>query len=85
MALDASRHARDQQASAVRERLNGLTAREREVMRAILAGKMNKVIADELHIAMRTVEVHRAHIFVKMGVKSAVELSSLLAEMQVTP
>lgn len=85
MDLDASRRARDHQASAVRERLNGLTAREREVMRAILAGKMNKVIADELHIAMRTVEVHRAHIFAKMGVKSAVELSSLLAEMQVSP
>jgi two-component system response regulator DctR len=37
------------------------------------------VIADELNIAMRTVEVHRARIFEKMGVKSAVELAQLLS------
>jgi len=60
-------------------RLALLTPREREVMDRILAGKYNKVIADELHIAMRTVEVHRARIFEKMGVKSAVELAQALA------
>jgi two-component system response regulator DctR len=48
-------------------------------MEGILAGKFNKVIAAELNIAMRTVEVHRAHIFEKMNVKSAVELAQLLA------
>ena len=48
-------------------------------MERILAGKYNKVIADELDIAMRTVEVHRARIFEKMGVKSAVELAQLLS------
>ena len=47
-------------------------------MRQILAGKLNKVIADELGIAMRTVEVHRSHIFEKMQVRSAVELSQVL-------
>ena len=47
-------------------------------MQQILAGKLNKVIADELGIAMRTVEVHRSHIFEKMGVRSAVELSQVL-------
>jgi len=61
-----------------RARLAQLTAREREVMDLVLAGKLNKVIADELGIAMRTVEVHRAHLFEKMGVKSAVELAGLL-------
>lgn len=60
-------------------RLEALSGREREVMELILAGKYNKVIADELGIAMRTVEVHRARIFEKMGVKSAVELAQLLA------
>lgn len=60
-------------------RLDALSSREREVMERILAGKYNKVIADELGIAMRTVEVHRARIFEKMGVKSAVELAQLLA------
>ncbi len=48
-------------------------------MELILAGKFNKVIADDLDIAMRTVEVHRSRIFEKMGVRSAVELSQLLA------
>lgn len=59
--------------------LQSLTSREREVMERILAGKYNKVIAAELNIAMRTVEVHRARIFEKMSVKSAVELAQLLA------
>ncbi|WP_141914193.1 MULTISPECIES: response regulator transcription factor [unclassified Herbaspirillum] len=63
---------------AVQVRLAGLSVREREVLNLILAGKMNKVIADELGISMRTVEVHRAHIFDKMNVKTAVELARLL-------
>lgn len=65
--------------AAVHARLNQLTPREREVMERILAGKYNKVIADELDIAIRTVEVHRSRIFEKMGVKSAVELAQLLS------
>ena len=75
-ALQASREAGEQ--DAVRTRLDSLSTREREVLDLILAGKMNKVIADELGISMRTVEVHRAHIFDKMNVKTAVELARLL-------
>ena len=62
----------------VQIRLGTLSAREREVLELILAGNMNKVIADKLNISMRTVEVHRAHIFDKMQVKTAVELARLL-------
>lgn len=65
-------------AAAVQARLATLSAREREVLDLILAGKMNKVVADKLGISMRTVEVHRAHIFDKMQVKTAVELAGLL-------
>jgi two-component system response regulator DctR len=75
-ALAASRQAGD--AAAVRARLATLSAREREVLDLILSGKMNKVVADKLGISMRTVEVHRAHIFDKMQVKTAVELAGLL-------
>ena len=64
--------------AAVNVRLAALSAREREVLELILEGKMNKVIADCLGISMRTVEVHRAHIFDKMQVKTAVELAGLL-------
>ncbi len=70
--LDASR-------TQIEERLATLTEREQEVMACILAGKLNKVIADELQIAMRTVEVHRAHVFEKMKVRSAVELAQLMS------
>jgi two-component system response regulator DctR len=59
-------------------RVNQLSPREREVMALILEGKLNKVIADELDISMRTVEVHRSNVFEKMGVRSAVELATLL-------
>lgn len=64
--------------AAIHTRLESLSAREREVLDLILLGKMNKVIADQLGISMRTVEVHRAHIFDKMNVKTAVELARLL-------
>ncbi|MFL6659019.1 MAG: response regulator transcription factor [Massilia sp.] len=75
-ALAASRVAG--QAAQVQARLESLSAREREVLDLILAGMMNKVVADKLGISMRTVEVHRAHIFDKMQVKTAVELAGLL-------
>ena len=55
-----------------------LTEREREVMARVVAGLPNKLIADELAISVRTVEVHRARMFEKMNVRSAVELSNLL-------
>jgi two-component system response regulator DctR len=64
--------------AAVHARLATLSAREREVLDLILSGKMNKVVADKLGISMRTVEVHRANIFDKMQVKTAVELAGLL-------
>lgn len=64
--------------AAIHARLHLLSAREKEVLSLILEGKMNKVIANELGISMRTVEVHRAHIFDKMNVKTAVELARLL-------
>ena len=75
-ALGASRKAAT--TAGVQTRLATLSAREREVLDLILAGMMNKVVADKLGISMRTVEVHRAHIFDKMQVKTAVELAGLL-------
>ncbi|MBX3621429.1 MAG: response regulator transcription factor [Rhizobacter sp.] len=62
----------------VRRRLAELTERERDVMRYVIDGLANKLIADQLNISVRTVEVHRARVFEKMEVKSAVELANLL-------
>ena len=62
-------------------RLAELTERELEVMRLVIEGHPNKRIADELGISVRTVEVHRARVFEKMEVKSAVELANRLRDM----
>ena len=59
-------------------RLQELTEREQEVMRLVVMGLPNKLVADQLDISVRTVEVHRARVFDKMGVKSAVELANLM-------
>jgi two-component system, LuxR family, response regulator DctR len=67
---------------AVRRKLDELTDRERDVMRLVIEGRPNKLIADELDISVRTVEVHRARVFEKMDVKSAVELANLLRELK---
>jgi two-component system response regulator DctR len=79
-ALAASREHLDAARSAgkVAQWLSELTEREREVMQLIVEGKPNKLVADALGISVRTVEVHRARVFDKMNVKSAVELANLL-------
>ena len=64
----------------VQRLLAELTDRELDVMRLVIAGRPNKLIADELDISVRTVEVHRARVFEKMNVKSAVELANLLRD-----
>ena len=62
-------------------RLAELTERERDVMWLVIKGRPNKLIADALDISVRTVEVHRARVFEKMDVRSAVELANLLREL----
>jgi two-component system response regulator DctR len=62
----------------LQSRLSELTERERDVMRLVVEGLPNKLIADQLDISVRTVEVHRSRVFDKMEVKSAVELVNLM-------
>jgi two-component system response regulator DctR len=62
-------------------RVAELTDRERDVMRLVVEGLPNKLIADQLAISVRTVEVHRARVFDKMEVKSAVELANRLRDL----
>ena len=78
LARSAERLAELRERSNVQVRLQELTERERDVMDRVVAGLPNKLIADELDISVRTVEVHRARVFDKMQVKSAVELANLL-------
>ena len=82
LAESRSRLAQADSADRIRARLGRLTAREKDVMALILQGRLNKIIADELGISMRTVEVHRSNVFAKMGVRSAVELARLLENLR---
>ncbi len=73
----AERRARD----GLVARLADLTERERDVMQLVARGLPNKLIADQLAISVRTVEVHRSRVFDKMEVKSAVELANVLRDV----
>jgi two-component system response regulator FixJ len=75
-ALDLDRDAREVRSRRedARQRLTALTAREREVLLLVVAGKANKEIAFDLGVSPKTIEVHRAHVMSKMQVDSLAEL-----------
>src|SRR5688572_2078841 len=75
-ALNRSRKARRQQSerAAIRARFDLLTPRERDVLRLVLRGLLNKQIASELGISEKTVKIHRGHVMGKTGVGSVAEL-----------
>lgn len=81
MALHQSRTEETDGLSAIAARFAGLSARETEVMDLILAGQLNKQIADQLSISMRTVEVHRARVLQKTGARNSVELAQIKARL----
>ena len=58
----------------MRERLGQLTQREREVLDLVVAGRMNREIAEALDISIKTVEAHRARLMEKLEVGSVAEL-----------
>ena len=74
-AVEAGAAKRDAQ-----ERLSRLTAREIDVSLALLAGGSNKTIANEFGISVRTVEMHRAHVMNKLGVKSIAEAAMIVTQ-----
>ena len=78
LTVSADELAARRQQGQLATRLADLTEREQGVMRLVVQGLPNKLIADQLSISVRTVEVHRARVFDKMGVKSAVDLANLL-------
>ncbi len=82
LAVEATAFARRNAQHSEQERMDSLTEREQAVMLRVAAGKLNKQIADELCVSVRTVEVHRARVFAKLGVRSSAEVATLLTRLQ---
>jgi FixJ family two-component response regulator len=66
------------------EKLLSLTNRETQILEGVVSGKANKVIAIDLHLSQRTVEIHRAHMMEKMGVRSLAELVKIVLDASPT-
>lgn len=72
--LDAENRASVDRLADLKQRSESLTPREREVMALVVDGKANKVIAIDLGLSERTVEIHRANVMEKMGARSVAHL-----------
>ena len=81
-ALEAARRREHSKKSMIAAALDKLTSREREIMRCVIAGKMNKTMADELGISVKTVEAHRARVMQKLGVESLAALVQLALDYE---
>jgi len=81
LAKDSERRASRAQEDAIRERLSTLTPRETEVMRRVVRGQANKVIALDLGVSQRTVELHRARVMRKLKMRSLAELVSTVGKV----
>ena len=82
VALDWELRSHHQNVDGLRKDLTTLTPREREVAELVGQGLMNKVIADRLGIAEKTVQVHRGQVCRKLKVRSAVEISHIFEAMK---
>ena len=76
--MDQSRRRTHAHRQDLQNRFDTLTPREQDVLRQVVEGLSNREIAEILSLSRKTVEVHRARVFDKMNVKSAVELANLL-------
>lgn len=80
LARDRENRAALQRHEHIRQRVDALTARERQVLELLTQGKPNKVMAMELGISQRTVEIHRAHVMEKLGVRSVAQLVRMMLD-----
>jgi len=79
---DATIRAQLKATDRIREHLASLTPREREVLDLVTAGKPNKVMAGDLGVSQRTIEIHRARVMEKMQARSLAQLVRMLMEVE---
>ncbi len=79
---DAQARKRHQDTTLLKARIEGLTARQREVMELVVRGLPNKIVADELGISERTVELHRSRMLHSMDAGSAAELAYAVGRLR---
>lgn len=77
LAFDKDNRSNNERVASIKACAEQLTPREQEVMRCVLDSKQNKVIAAELGISIKTVELHRANLMAKMQAKSSTDLVRL--------
>lgn len=85
LAADREQSSQRRRHAQIDKRLANLTPREREVLGLIAAGRLNKQIADDLGISIKTVEVHRARVMDKMAVRTVAELVQLVMKSSGRP
>ena len=85
MKLSKERYTQIHFRSDVEARLNSLTDKELNVMGDVFLGASNKDIAEKMGNSVRTVELHRAHVYEKMDVKNGIELARLLEKVEWQP
>jgi FixJ family two-component response regulator len=83
LARDRARRESERALAALRERFDTLSSREREIMLHVVAGRLNKQIANDIGIAESTVKVHRTHLMRKMRARSLPELSRMADTLNV--
>ena len=83
LARDRARQESERALTALRERFDTLSPREREIMLHVVAGRLNKQIANDIGIAESTVKVHRTHLMRKMKAHSLPELSRMADTLNV--
>ena len=83
LARDLARRESERALAALRERFDTLSSRERDIMLHVVAGRLNKQIANDIGIAESTVKVHRTHLMRKMKARSLPELSRMADTLNV--